>query len=463
MKKTRFICFCLALWMCILAYPAVASDSPAYKQLISEKPVHIKNVTVDGLYGFYKNASVKEIFSLKENNFTKGIVNVGGVPTECYVYMRTFSITDISNYTTEEAKALADTMFAEVKSILSSTYVKCIARSYSISVSGTADKENNTYKSYTVRFIIAAGESNEERAEVLSSLVRPTVSLWEGLTEGEKFIKLNEFLLNGQFSYDMEFVNRSSVYAFITGKKGVCEEYAGLTALFLDEMGYENKLITGTVGTTKHVWNLVYINGRPYHLDILHNGPVDENGIHTQITRDFLLVSTDVAAINRIPDEKYRDECEKAVYNYVFEGAPTQIPSEFFHVENGMMSRIPLSSSVGYIKTLLALDGRFFTFTDKDGAVLSDSSIVGSGCTLTLDVNGYVLQTLTLCVSGDADGDGQITDSDINIIKSIILRKDAESSQRYSPFCDINEDGAVTVSDFFTFSKLKDSIVTYHG
>ena len=463
MKKTRFICFCLAFWMCILAYPAFASDSPAYKQLVSEKPVFVKNVTVDGLYDFYENSTVREILDLKENNSTKGIVSVNGVPTECYVYMRTFSITDISNYTIDEAKTLADKMFAEIKSILSSTYIKCIARSYSISVSGNADKENDTYKSYTVRFLIATGESNEERAEVISNFVRPAAALWEGLTEGEKFIKLNEFILNGQFSYDMEFVNRSSVYAFITGKKGVCEEYAGLTALFLDEMGYENKLITGTVGTTKHVWNLVYINGRRYHLDILHNGPVDENGIHTQITRDFLLVSTDVAAMNRIPDEKYKAECEKAVYNYVFEGAPTQIPSEFFHIENGMMSRIPPSSSAGYIKTLLSLDSRFFTFTDKNGAVLSDSTLVGSGCTLTLDVNGYVLQTLTLCVSGDADGDGLITDYDVTAVKNIILRTDGNTSQQYAQFCDINEDGAVTVSDFISFSKLKDSITTYHG
>ncbi len=449
--------------MCILAYPAFASDSPAYKQLVSEKPVFVRSVTVDGLYGFYKNSTVKEILDLKENNSTKGIVSVGGVPTECYVYMRTFSITDISNYTIDEAKTLADKMFTEIKSILSSTYIKCIARSYSISVSGNADKENDTYKSYTVRFLIATGESNEERAEVISNFVRPAAASWEGLTEGEKFIKLNEFILNGQFSYDMEFVNRSSVYAFITGKKGVCEEYAGLTSLFLDEMGYKNHLITGTVGGTKHVWNIVYINDRPYHLDILHNGPIDENGVHTQITRDFLLVSTAIASMNRIPDEKYLDICSNAVYNYVFEGAPSEIPSEFFHVENGMMSRIPILSSVEYIKTLLSLDSEFFRFIGKDGAVLSDSTLVGSGCTLVLDVNGYILQSITLCVSGDVDGDGRITDYDVNTVRSIILRTDSDAVQQYAQFCDINEDGVVTVSDFIGFSRLKDSITTYHG
>ena len=463
MKKTRFVCFCLAFWVCIMSYPVFASDSPAYKQLISEKPVYVKEVTVDELYGFYENATVGQILDLKENNFTQGGVSVGGETVECYVYMRTFSITDISNYTTDEAKLLADKMFTRVKSVLASTYIKCIARSYSISVSGTPDKEKDTYKSFTVKFLIATGESNEERAEVISNFVRPAVDSWEGLSEGEKFIKLNEFILNGQFSYDMTFHNRSSVYAFIKDKMGVCEEYAGLTSLFLDEMGYKNHIITGMLGDVKHAWNLVYINDRLYHLDILHNGPVDENGSHTEITRDFLLVSSNSAFVNRIPDERYRQLCESAVYNYVFEGAPTHIPSEFFHIENGMMSSVPISSSVEYIKTLLSLDGRFFKFIGINGEGMNDGDTVGSGCKLILDVNGYILQSLTICVDGDVDGDGNITDGDTDIIKDIILRKNDEITKRYSPFCDINGDGAVTISDFLSFSRLKDSIQTYHG
>ncbi len=463
MKKTRFLCFCLAFLACIMAYPVSASDSPAYKQLLAENPVYIKNVTLDELYGFYENASVDEIFDPAENNFTMGDVTVGGVPVECYVYMRTFSITDISNYTIDEAKALADEMFSSIKSSLSSKYVKCIARSYSINISGVPDKLNNVYKSFTVKFLIATGESNEERAEVITDFVRPTLAQWEGFSEGDKFKKLNAFILNGQFSYDMTFFNRSSVYSFITDKKGVCEEYAGLTALFLDEMGYKNRIITGVSGDLMHVWNIVYINGRPYHLDILHNGPINENGEHVKTTRDYLLVSTEAVMNNRVPDEKHSEICNVAVYDYIFEGAPTHIPSEFFKVENGMMSRIPLFSSVSYIKTQLSLDGEFFKFIGTDGNEMKDEDTVGSGCRLVLAVNGGVVQSLTLCIDGDVDGDGIITDSDIALIKDVILRKNTETVSRFSPFCDINEDGAVTVSDFLCFSRLKDSITTYHG
>ena len=144
----------------------------------------------------------------------------------------------------------------------------------------------------------------------------------------------------------------------------------------------------------------------------------------------------------------------RMIYNYVFEGAPTHIPSEFFHIENGMMSSVPISSSVEYIKTLLSLDGRFFKFIGINGEGMNDGDAVGSGCKLTLDVNGYILQSLTICVDGDVDGDGNITDGDTDIIKDIILRKNDEITKRYSPFCDINGDGAVTISDFLSFSRL---------
>lgn len=449
--------------MILMAYPVFASDSPAYKQLLEENPVYVKNVTVDEMIAFYKDATVEEILDLKENNFTKGDVTVGGLPTECYVYMRTFSITDISNYTVDEAKHLADRMFAEIKSSLSSKYIKCIARSYSINISGVPDKQTHTYKTFTVKFLIATGESNEERKDVIASFVRPTLSEWEGLSEGEKFIKLNEFILNGQFSYDMTYFNRSSVYAFINGKKGVCEEYAGLTSLFLDEMGYKNHMITGTIDGVMHIWNVVYINERPYHLDILHNGPTDENGIHTEITDEYLLVCTERIMQNRIPGDNFADVCEKAVYNYIFEGAPSEIPTGELYTENGILYEIPLFSTVSHIRSLLSLDGEFFKFTGVNGEELTDSQTVGSGCVLSLQVNGAQISSLVIHVEGDVDGDGSITDGDTEVIKSIILRENVEFSDAVLDFCDINGDGTVSISDFIRFSKLKDSINTYHG
>lgn len=458
MRKTQLFCFFMALLFCLFSYPVYAVDSPAYKKLIYEEPVYTMDVTVQELLDYYSNAETDEILDLKENNYTYGEVAVGGVKKECHVYMRTFSITDISDHSAEEVRTLADSIFTEVKASLSSKYIKCIARSYSINVSGVPDKNSGGYKSFTVKFLIATGESNEERQQVINELVRPAVAQWEGLDISQKLIKLNEFLLSGQFTYDVSQINRSSVYAFVTEKKGVCEEYSGLTALFLDELGLENSIITGKTDGLTHMWNLVTVHGRVYHLDILHNGPIDENGVHVEITREYLLVSTEYILQSRTPNEQYEKYYKDAVYNYVFEGIPDEIPKDIFEVKDGVMSQIPLYTSVSSLIEELTEGGGFLYVTSADGTPLAEDALVGSGCVLTLEANGVKKEALTLHVMGDINGDGMLSSDDLEIISSVILRRDEEATSSYKRFCDINGDGAVTVTDFLSFSVLGGTI-----
>lgn len=456
MKRIRVLSFITALLFCVFSYPVYAVESPAYKKLINEEPVYTMDVTVEQLLDFYKTSSTDEILDLTKNNYTEGAVSVGGIKTVCHVYMRTFSITDIGNYKSDEAKALADSIFEKVKGSLSEKYIKCIARSYSINISGIPDKTTGTYKSFTVKFLIAAGESNEERAAVINEFVKPAAAMWEGLDIGDKIIKLNEFLLSGQFSYDISKINRSSIYAFIKDKKGVCEEYSGLTSLFLDEFGCKNTIITGKTNNESHMWNIVYINERPYHLDILHNGPVDENGTHVEITREFLLVSSEKVTPSRTPDKRYEEVCKGAVYNYIFEGVPTELPTDIFGIENGMINTLPVGTPVLSVKEAYGENSAFLVFKANDGRVLSDDELIGSGCVISLEANGKIIDSATFYVTGDVDGNGIMDKNDLDAVTSVIMRRDtAEGIER---FCDINFDGAVTVTDFLMLSVLGNTI-----
>ena len=456
MKRIRILCFVISLIFCVLSYPVYASDSPAYKKLINEEPVYTMDVTVEQLLDFYKASSTDEILDLTENNYTEGAVSVGGIKTVCHVYMRTFSITDIGNYKLSEAKALADSIFEKVKGSLSEKYMKCIARSYSINISGIPDKATDTYKSFTVKFLIAAGESNEERASVINEFVKPAAATWEGLDIGDKIIKLNEFLLNGQFSYDISKINRSSIYAFINDKKGVCEEYAGLTSLFLDEFGCKNSIITGKVNGEGHMWNIAYVNDRPYHLDILHNGPVDENGAHVEITRDFLLVSSEKISASRTPDKRYEEVCKSAVYDYIFEGVPTSLPTDIFNITDGMINTVPVGTPVASLKEAYEEGSAFLVFTSKDGKILADDELVGSGCVISIEANGKIIDSATFFVMGDVNGDGITDKNDLDAVAAVIMRR--EGTEGLEVFCDMNLDKAVTVTDFLLFSVLAGTI-----
>ncbi len=462
MKKIRLFSFFLSAIMLMHACIFYcAAESTAYSKLLSQDPVYIKHVTFDGVVDFYKNSSTDEILNISENNFIKGVVNVAEVPTECYVYMRTFYITDASGLTASQAKTKSSEVFAAVKAEIAFKYLKCITRSYSLSVSGVQNKATGLYTDLTLKIMIATGESNEERAEVIQTFVKPQVALWAELPDKDRFIALNDFLLNGQFSYDTSFINRSSIYAFLQDKLGVCEEFAGLTALFLDEMGYKNNIVMGHVGDTLHMWNTVVVNGRIYHLDVLHSAVIDEAGVISGSSRDYLLVSNETVLKSRTIESAYSEMCKDAIYNFAFENTPSHIViTDVFSRLGDMISHVPLFTTAIEFKALLEDDG-FLQITQKNGHMLADEDYVGSGCVLSLNVNGVILEQLTIKVDGDVNGDGIATKRDLDLVSDAILQR-GSLSENERIFCDITEDGQITVTDYLSIMRLSEATALHY-
>lgn len=458
MKVSKLICVILCVTVLICSFPFYCmASSPAYTALGKQEPVFVYDSTFDGIAEFYKNATTDEILSNEECNYIYDDVLVDNALVKSHVYMRTFNVTDAPSYTTQTATQKSQAVYNDIKAAISDKYIKCIARSFSISVKRTTDKTTGELKTLTLCFFIAVGESNEQRAQAVTELVKPTCDAWRELGDTERLLALNDFILSGRFSYDTDQVNRSSVYEFVQGGVGVCEEFAGLTALFLDEMGYENYLVTGNVGESLHIWNMVRINGRLYHLDILHNTFVDENGKVGQITRTNLLVSTGTITQGRSVDRKYAYLTDEAIYDYVFENAPTEIKCELFEKKDGIFYRIPLFTTAEALISLTSLDG-FLFINGKDGQPLDKDEYVGSGCEIALNVNGQIIESLILCVDGDIDGDGIATDADLGAVADMILQKNGEISSHDIFFGDINEDGAVTVTDYIIFDRLVQSV-----
>ncbi len=452
MSAKKIICLLLALslFASLFVIPSLGV-STVYDRLSAEPAVYTAQVTFDTIKSFYSDRTTDEILSDAENNYMYGGVTVAGAEVMSHVYMRTFSITNISLYTAEAANERISHILGDIKSAVGNKYLKCIARQYSISVNAKQDKKTGKYTSMTMKIFIAVGESNAQRKEVIDTFVAPNVSAWEGLGEGERIQKLNALLLGGRFRYDMTLKNRSSVYEFVKDGLGVCEEYAALTSLFLDHMGYENAIITGTVGTVGHMWNTVCINGRYYHLDILWDGPVNGEGVHTSVNEKYLLVSTQSISATHTPSESFSALCEKARYNYAFGQTPTQIETRLYEITDGKIMRVPILTTVEFLVSSLELDG--FIVVMQNGVELAPNELVGSGCTVQLNVNGVVLQSLTACVLGDCTGDGRTSREDIQYLHDVILGR-AGADAPLADMCDVNEDGAVTLSDVFIFKNL---------
>ena len=123
--------------------------------------------------------------------------------------------------------------------------------------------------------------TNEE-IEKIQNKVDTTMSqlIKENMSDREKIKALHDYIINNT-KYDIERKDKgSSSYdstkatgVFFQGY-GICSGYADAMALFLDEIGVENI----KVSSANHVWNVVLLDGKWYHLDLTWDDPVTNDG-----------------------------------------------------------------------------------------------------------------------------------------------------------------------------------------
>ena len=83
----------------------------------------------------------------------------------------------------------------------------------------------------------------------------------------------------------------------------------------------------------------------------------------------------------------------------------------------------------------------------KGDSVVSEDTAVGTGMTVDIVDGDKTNASYTIIVTGDTNGDGNITISDMLAIKAHVLGK-TELSGAYAVAADTNGDGAITITDF---------------
>ncbi|KYG91769.1 transglutaminase-like domain-containing protein [Metasolibacillus sp. FSL K6-0083] len=100
----------------------------------------------------------------------------------------------------------------------------------------------------------------------------------EGMSEREKLEAIHRAIIEGMdynFEYD-ELVTDHSPAGFFLYGSGVCQAYASAMHMLLVEAGLEAKLVYGELKSaiandTRHMWNLVKIDGKWRHVDATSN------------------------------------------------------------------------------------------------------------------------------------------------------------------------------------------------
>ena len=86
----------------------------------------------------------------------------------------------------------------------------------------------------------------------------------------------------------------NTAYGVLVEKYGICSGYSDTMKIFLDKLN----IINYKISNDQHIWNLVYLDGTWYHLDLTWDDPISE----VNITRDnYFLINT--STLEKLNDE----------------------------------------------------------------------------------------------------------------------------------------------------------------
>lgn len=108
----------------------------------------------------------------------------------------------------------------------------------------------------------------------------------------EKIRAIHDYIIDHTEYDKLKYENKNddtyksnTAYGVLIEGYGTCNGYADAMEIFLDKMN----VINYKISNEEHIWNLVYLDGKWYHLDLTWDDPISE----TNINRDtYFLITT---------------------------------------------------------------------------------------------------------------------------------------------------------------------------
>ena len=135
---------------------------------------------------------------------------------------------------------------------------------------------------------------SKEEIDNLSSRVDQLISenITDGMTTREKIKSIHDYIIN-HTGYDTlktknihdSTYKSNTAYGVLFQGYGICSGYSDAMKLFLDKLN----IINYKISNDQHIWNLIYLDGEWFHLDLTWDDPVSDKNI----TRDnYFLINT---------------------------------------------------------------------------------------------------------------------------------------------------------------------------
>lgn len=134
----------------------------------------------------------------------------------------------------------------------------------------------------------------EKVNSIYQNLIQPTMSHIDKIKIIHDYLIQNstydqekaDYIINGKITKDNAYKSETA-YGVLMQKYGICSGFSDAMELFLNKMG----LMTYKITSPTHIWNLIYIDGKWYHLDLTWDNPI-VNGNGKLLLHDFFLIPT---------------------------------------------------------------------------------------------------------------------------------------------------------------------------
>jgi len=129
---------------------------------------------------------------------------------------------------------------------------------------------------------------NNEIDKIISKIIKSNMS------DKEKITAFHNYIIDNT-KYDMDYINNNSndlhskshtAIGVLSYNKALCRGYSHTMAVFLNKLKIPNYRISNN----EHIWNLVKLDNKWYHLDLTWDDPVASKDIRLST---FLLISND--------------------------------------------------------------------------------------------------------------------------------------------------------------------------
>ena len=157
----------------------------------------------------------------------------------------------------------------------------------------------------------------DEINEKVHAVLQKMLARVSGITDYEKEKAIHDLLIQN-VAYDMDALQNlpkyhsrsNSILGVLFYKTAVCEGVAKVTKMLLNLLDIKCIVAMGKADGEPHAWNIVKVDGRPYHLDVTWDINLSGDG---GLRYDYFNLSDKEIGVDHIPSMQY----PKCVYPFL--------------------------------------------------------------------------------------------------------------------------------------------------